>query len=71
MPVEDNARRTTLNVEQTAVMVRFDFLIIIRLLSLASPFRFDNSWKRLSFLPAVRRFSLHLTRLPRPTAGDV
>lgn len=47
--VYTHAHRTTLNVEQTAVMVvQFDFLIIIRLLSLTSPFRFDNSWKRLS-----------------------
>lgn len=30
------------------MVVQFDFLIIIRLLSLTSPFRFDNSWKRLS-----------------------
>lgn len=45
-------RRTTSHHEMwsklTAVMVRFDFLIIIRLLSLTSPFRFDNGWKRLS-----------------------
>jgi len=33
------------------MVVQFDFLIIIRLLSLTilySPFRFDNSWKRVS-----------------------
>jgi len=48
--VYTHAHRTTLNVEQTAVMVQFDFLIIIRLLSLTSPFRFDNSWKRLSIV---------------------
>lgn len=69
--VYTHAHRTTLNVEQTAVMVQFDFLIIIRLLSLTSPFRFDNSWKRLSSPLYQPRCFYPLPHHPRINSGDI